>query len=619
MSAAILSIHNAFVTFGRKALFEDLSFNIHEGKKICLVGKNGAGKTTLLHMIAGTRELDSGTRWQQPGINIGYLKQDVVVNKEQTVIDFIISGLPKGDDADENRYMAYIMLEPLELKENDKMGQLSGGQLRRAALAQTLIAQPDILLLDEPTNHLDLEAIKWLEDYLRAYKGTLLCISHDKRFLANITNQVFWLDRSNIRVCPKGFGHFDEWSQMLIDQEARELSKREKLVEQELAWARQGVKARRKRNVRRLEEMEKARAKLKEDKSSFRKAISKIELEPLKGTQASKIIAEFYKVKKSFFHEGQERKILDNFNFRIVKGDRIGILGKNGSGKTTFLKLLIGALSPDAGKIKLANNIELSYFDQKREDLNPEDSLWKTLCPDGGDHVNVAGNMRHVCGYLKDFLFDPKHARDLVQTLSGGQRNRLMLAKVLASPGNFLILDEPTNDLDMETMEMLEDILANYDGTLFIVSHDRDFLDQTVTQIISFEGDADVKSYIGGYSDYLKEVSESGAAAQSSSKSKKNNFGKDGKVGGENKKGRKKNEKKLFSYKLKDELNKLPAKIKQMENELSILNEKMSDPNLYNDNPKEFDEISRKIVTLEQQLEQSEMRWLELEEMKEES
>lgn len=605
---AILSIHDAYVTFGRKPLFETLSFNIHEGSKICLVGKNGAGKTTLMHMITGTRELDGGSRWQMPGITIGYLQQEIYPDKEQTVFEYLLSGLPKEKRNEEHQYMAEMMLEPFELHAEDKMGKLSGGQLRRAALAHILVEEPDILLLDEPTNHLDLTAIEWLEEYLKSYRGTMLCISHDKTFLANITNQIFWLDRGQVRVCPRGFAHFDEWSAMLLDQEARELAKREKLVAQELEWATRGVKARRKRNVRRVEEMKKAREKLKADKSSYRQAVSKIDLEPIKGEMVSKVVAEFFRVCKSFNDDGRTKKILDKFNYRVIKGDRIGILGKNGSGKTTFLKLLIGALEPDMGKIKLATNVQISYFDQKREDLKNSDSLWDTLCPDGGEYVNVCGKPRHVCGYLKDFMFDPKNARDLVGTLSGGQRNRLMLAKVLANPGSLLILDEPTNDLDMDTLEMLEEVLAKYDGTLFIVSHDRDFLDQTVSQIISFEGDAEVNSYIGGYTDYLK---ESGKAKPENPKKEKQVKNKEKPVEAEVKP-----QKNKLSYKLQHELDKLPEKISSLEKEMAELNHAMADPDLYINDPEKFDKISRRLERTENELEAAELRWLELEGMR---
>jgi ABC transport system ATP-binding/permease protein len=502
----VLSIHDAYVTFGGgRPLFDQLSFNIHKNDKICLVGKNGAGKTTLMHLVTGTREPDGGRRWQEPGIRIGYLQQEVVPHSHQTVYDYICSALPGDKQTDEYRYMVEMMLSPLELKGSDKMDKISGGQLRRAALAHALVEEPDILLLDEPTNHLDLAGIEWLEQFLRSYRGTVLCVSHDRAFLTNISDKVFWLDRGKVKVCPRGFGHFDEWSQMLLEQEERELRNRERSLAQEVEWASRGVKARRKRNMRRLENMQKEREKLKSDRSLFNKTMRKIELEPLESVMASKVIAEFHKVSKYFGEDEHRKVILEKFNLRIMRGDRIGLLGKNGSGKTSFIRLLLGEIKPDMGKVTVAKNIEASYFDQKRKDLNPNHSLLRTLCPEGGEYVEVAGKKRHVCGYLKDFLFDPKAVQDLVGTLSGGQKNRLMLAKVLANPGGMLILDEPTNDLDMDTLDMLEDVLSSYKGTLLVVSHDRDFLDQIVTKIIAFEGDGEVNGYIGGYSDYLVE------------------------------------------------------------------------------------------------------------------
>ena len=532
----------------------------------------------------------------------------------QLVFDYIFSGLEPDKQTEDYHYMVEMMLEPLELRADDKMDKLSGGQLRRAALAHVLVDEPEILLLDEPTNHLDLTATLWLEDFLKSYRGTILCISHDKTFLSNITNKIFWLDRSVIRVCPKGFAHFDEWSEMLLEQEARELAKREKLVAQEVAWATAGVKARRKRNVRRVEEMKKAREKLKADKSSFNKAVSKIELQPIKGSEVSKIIAEFYKVGKSFDNGGRVIPILDKFNFRVMKGDRVGILGKNGSGKTTFLKMLIGNLEPDMGKIKLAHNIEISYFDQKRSDLNPKHTLWKTLCPDGGEYIEVGGKPRHVCGYLKDFLFDPKHAHDLVSTLSGGQKNRLMLAKILANPGNLLILDEPTNDLDMDTLEMLEDILANYKGTLFIVSHDRDFLDQTVTQILSFEGEGEVKGYLGGYSDYLREKNKQQSQSTVSNHKNEDSAKKDKQPKNSDEPAQQnKSEKNKLTYSLQYELDNLPTKITELEQEITALNQVMTKPDLYANDITAFDNASQKLATAQAELEKSELRWLELE------
>lgn len=605
----VLSVHDAYVTFGLKPLFEELSFNIHFGDKISLVGKNGAGKTTLMEIISGTREIDAGKRWLEPNITVGYLQQDAKPeSSEQTVFNYIFSGLKPEKQTVDYEYMVQMVIEPFELHPDDKLIKLSGGQLRRAALARALVEEPEILLLDEPTNHLDLGAIEWLEEYLKNYRGTLLCISHDKTFLTNISNKVFWLDRSKIRVCPKGFGNFDEWSQMLIEQEERELAKRQKIVDMEVEWASKGVKARRKRNVRRLEEMQKAREKLKADKSLFNKTMRKMELEPLEPSQVSKVIAEFYNVGKYFNEDGRKKTILDKFHFRVMKGDRIGILGKNGSGKTTFLKLLTQDLEPDTGTVKIAKTVEIAYFDQKRETLKLEDSIWNNLCPDGGEFVNVGGVQRHVCGYLKDFLFDPKSARDLVGTLSGGQRNRLMLAKVLANPGNFMILDEPTNDLDMDTLDMLEEILSNYAGTLFVVSHDRDFLDQTVTKTLAFEGDGVVNGYLGGYSDYLE--AKSGASKNNDAKAKSTN---------NKKEVQQKPVVKLnkLSYKLQFELDGLPEKISNLEKEIKELHHILADANLYTQDPDKFDKTTRKIEKTEEELESAELRWLELSQIQE--
>ena len=600
----ILSVQEAHIHFGPKVLFEDLSFNIHAGSKVCLIGKNGAGKTTLMNIVSGKQVLDSGKRWQALGVRIGHLVQEGSFDKEQTVFDYIFSALPKEKQNDDNKYMVSVIAEPLHLNANDKMHSLSGGQLRRADLACCLIENPDLLLLDEPTNHLDFAAIKWLENYIRSYKGALLCVSHDRTFLRNVSDKVFWLDRGKIRVCSKGYAYFDQWSQALLEQEERELENRQKVLEIEEKWANRGVKARRKRNVRRLENVKAEREKLKADTSLFRQTMSKMELAPLTPQISSKMVAEFIKVSKAFDKQGEKQVILDQFNLRIIKGDKIGILGNNGSGKTTFLKLLIGQLAADSGKVKLAKNIQFSYFDQKRSNLDPRKSLWQTLT-ETGDYIDVMGKRRHVCGYLKDFLFDPKSAKDLVGTLSGGQKNRLMLAKTLANPGNCLILDEPTNDLDMDTLDILEDILFNYKGTLLVVSHDRDFLDQTVNKILAFEGDGNVDGYIGGYSDYLE------AKKQKSEKIKivdsDNNVIKTPPV---------KNTKKL-TYKLQYELDNLPKKIEKLNDELQALNQQFSDPDFI----KLEAEFKNKILTrskeLQEELESLEERWLELEEMKE--
>ena len=608
----LLSIRDAMVIYKETPVFESLDINIHQGLRTALIGKNGAGKSTIMKVISGCKSLDDGEKWVEPGISIGYLGQDFKFKNETTVFDFIFENI-LGEERDLYKYKVDIIADSLELNILSEMKMLSGGQKRRAGLARALVEEPEILLLDEPTNHLDLTAISWLENYLNNYKGSLICISHDKRFLENITNQIFWIDRGKLRVCSRGFKYFDEWSSMLLDQEARELARRKQILAQEVEWASRGVKARVKRNLRRLNKVKDMREKLKKDESSFRHITKKIYIDPIKDfDNNSKIVAEFYNVHKEFRSAGKNLKILDGFNLRIKKGDRIGIIGKNGSGKTTFLRLLLKDLKIDKGSIKIKKDFGFSYFDQNRSDLNDNFSLKDILVPNGGDYVNVRGKMRHIYGYLKDFMFESNIILDKVSTLSGGQKNRLKLAKILANPKSCLILDEPTNDLDMETLDMLEEILSNYAGTLLLVSHDRDFLDQTVTKILAFEGNGDIQLHVGGYSDYLtysqrvkKQTLEPYYNQIKNSLSKKipqlNH--------------NKRNDKKL-SYKLEFELKNLPSKIDQKEKEIKIFLKALSDPNFYLNNPEEFLLTSKNLANARSELEKYETRWLELEELK---
>ena len=608
-SSLILSVQEGAIAFGEKVIFEDLTFHIHENDKICLVGKNGTGKSTLMNIITNNKELDAGERWVANGITIGYLQQEVIPKKGQTVYDYVFEQIKKDGEEELNKYKVEMIIAPLELKPDDKMDMLSGGQLRRACLARALVEEPDILLLDEPTNHLDLNIIEWLETYLKSYRGSILCISHDKRFLENISNKIFWLDRGDIKVCPKGFKHFDDWSTTLIEQEERELKNRQKYVEQEVAWASRGVQGRRKRNIRRLELMKIERDKLKADKSSFRRMMSTIKVGEMEDTEGtSKTVAEFFKVNKKFTSENKETVILENFSMRIMRGDRIGLLGKNGSGKTSFLKLLIGELKPDTGKVKLAKNLEFSYFDQKRSELNYDETVKRILCPQGGDYIDVMGKARHVCGYLKDFLFDPAMVQQQVSTLSGGQKNRLMLAKILAEPKSFLILDEPTNDLDMDTLDILEEILAHYKGTLIVVSHDRDFLDQTVTKILAFEGNGVIDGCIGGYSDYLEMQKEKKRKEKKFEEIKKK---KEVVVNKAPKKYKK------LTYKLQYELDNIPNQMSALEKEITDLEDILEDADLYSKNKERFEATSNRLTSARRELEALELRWLELDEMRE--
>tara|TARA_R110002110_G_scaffold415789_1_gene656008 strand:+ start:188392 stop:190275 length:1884 start_codon:yes stop_codon:yes gene_type:complete len=620
----ILSLQDAGVTLSGKVIFEDLRLNIHERSRIALVGRNGAGKTTLMRMITGEKELDEGERWTVQGLSVGYMQQDIVPQEGQSVFDYTFGGLTEESKAESQDYKVDMILMPLGLEPAAMMTELSGGQVRRACLARALVEEPDLLLLDEPTNHLDLEGIEWLEGFLNGYSGTLLCVSHDKAFLSNITNRIFWIDRGGMRVCTRGFSYFDEWSSGLIEQEEREIKNREKMVQQEVEWASRGVKARRKRNVRRLELMKEARDKLFADKSSFRNMMARMDVPMIETETTSKICAEFFNVHKSF----EDKTILEGFNLRITRGDRIGILGKNGSGKSTFLKLLIAELTPDKGKVKRQKNVKVSYFDQKRSELNLENTLKQTLCTNGGDYLYVMGKHRHVCGYLKDFLFDPARVDDKVMHLSGGQKNRLMLAKVLADPGEFLILDEPTNDLDMDTLDMLEEILVNYTGTLFVVSHDRDFLDQVVTKTLAFEGDGKVEGYIGGYSDYAaaRKLAEQKAAKKlkkerdDSQKPKKNNNNAqavnthaEASAAPQAVKPAKK-----LSYKVQYELDNLPDEIAAFEAEIAAFNSKLANVSFYNEDPEGFMAATQELDTAKRRLERAEIRWLELDALQDE-
>lgn len=608
--AVLISLENISLKFGGKPLFENLRMHIIEGDKICLVGKNGAGKTSLMRLILGELEQDIGKRFLLPNTTIGYLAQNVDFNPADTVHNFVMSGLKEKDQTEDKHHLADMVIIPLDLDIYAVMGNLSGGQLRRAALARALVAEPDILLLDEPTNHLDLSGIEWLEKYLNSYRGALVCVSHDRAFLSAISRKVFWIDHGAIRICSTGYKGFEEWAEQIVEQEARELQNMQKKLAAEVDWTQGGVTGRRKRNQRRLADLFTLRDKLKADKAAYNQRMQTINLDSMTPTQASKIIVEFKNVSKEFKQGEQVLPILKDFNIRILRGDRIGILGKNGSGKSTFIKLLTGEIEPDSGRVFRGKTIEIAYFDQGRNGINPDETLWGTLCPDGADQIFLGGTKErsvHVCGYLKDFMFDPKMARNKVSTLSGGQQNRLMLAKILANPGNVLILDEPTNDLDMNTLDMLQELLMDYKGTLLIVSHDRDFLDRTVTEVLAFEGDGKVEGYIGGYSDYAEKKK---AIIPKKSSEKK------ALLVAKNEQAPKQQNTKILSGKERHELEKLPEKIAKLEAEIILLKQALLDVDFYTKDPEMFDKTSSRFSIAENELEQAELRWLELEEKK---
>ncbi len=596
-SDLIFSLRDVDVRFGKKEIFNNLNLNIHRNDLIALVGKNGVGKTTLMKIIMGNQELDNGELWSYPNLKISYFTQNFEIDFSKTVEEEIMKVIFK----DEEKFKIDMYCHNLNLNKKEKINNLSGGQKRRIFLIKSLIPDSDIILLDEPTNHLDLECIEWLENHLRELNKAMLCVSHDRTFLSNFTNKVFWLDRGDLKISPKGFKNFDNWSEELLNQEARELRNRKQFVNLEVEWAQRGVKARVKRNVKRLERAKQLKAQLEKDESSYRFAIQSTKPIVFKpSSDNSRFVAEFFKVTVKY--PKSSNKILKDLSVKITKNDRIGLLGKNGTGKSTFLKTLIGELEASSGNIKLKKNLEFSYFDQLRNNLNSNKSLKEILVPNGGDYLSVQGKERHVCSYLKDFQFDPKRVNDTILSLSGGQQNRLLLSKVLSNPKTGLILDEPTNDLDLETMDLLTEMLANYKGTLLIVSHDRDFLDQTVNKIMYFEEGGKVSMFLGGYSDFLNHQSNQKQVNQEKKKilrSKKN----------------KSNDK--LSFKFKFELEKIPNEIAEIEEEISLIKNELKDNNLYISNPNRFEEITNKLIILEQEYEKKEARWLELLEMEE--
>lgn len=598
MQPPILTIKNTAISFAKKAIFSDLSFNIFAQDKICLIGKNGVGKSTLMNAIIGNIEFDEGERIIKPNLKIGYLDQSEKITQNLSIYDYIKADL----ELDEHKkYLIDIICEKLEINPNDKTHEISGGQRRRTNLAKALLLEPDLLLLDEPTNHLDLEAIKWLEDYLYSYKGALLIISHDRDFLKKTTNKVFWLRANKLNINNNGYKDFDKWSKGIIDHENKELYNLEKKVELESGWLQTGVTARRKRNIGRLHHLHDLKDKLKKQRQLVRSTQSNIKLNIAKTNKESpQIVVSFNNISKDF----NDKKIITKFSHKIIKGEKIGIIGKNGSGKSTLLKMMVGEIKADIGTIKIAKDLEFSYFDQIRSQIDNDKTVKEILCENGSDYVTLANNKTiHVCGYLKNFLFDSKDINTKVVTLSGGQQNRLLLAKTLANPKNFMILDEPTNDLDLETLDMLQDYLINYQGTLIIVSHDRDFLDNVATSILAFE-DNKITHNIGGYSDYLN--------YKNNNKNEKSS--KEISTGTSKIKEVKKVNNARLSNKEKFELQKLPSKISETESKIKELSQELE--NSEERNSSHLAQISIEIAQYQQKLDELENRWLELEEKK---
>ena len=594
-SPLLLTLRDAEVTFGGSPVFSNISLNVGVGDKACLVGRNGCGKSTLLKVLADEIALDHGDRFVQPNTRAIYLPQDPRLEGGVSVRDY--ASLDLGHEADLHR--VDTVLDALKIDGDRDIGTLSGGEGRRAALARALAAEPDLLLMDEPTNHLDLPAIQWLEDELANFAGTLIMVSHDRTFLRKLTNRIFWMNRGEMRQRDEGFAAFEKWSEEVQAEEEAEMNRLNVQLKEENHWLQRGVTARRKRNMGRMRKLYDIRQKRAEMAAALKDRSAKLAAES--GEASGKVVIEAKDVKKAY----GGTPIINGFSCKILRGDRVGILGPNGAGKTTLLKLLTGKMEADEGEVRLGSNLTPAYFDQHRAALNPEDTLWEAMCETGGDYVDVRGRQQHVVGYLRDFLFEERQARAPVSTLSGGERNRLLLAKLLAKPSNLLILDEPTNDLDMETLDLLQEVLDDYDGTLLVVSHDRDFLDRLVTSTIAVEGKGDVREYVGGYEDYLRQRKQNEATQPTKKKEKAVKPKNDRKAG-------------KLGYKDQRELDSLPRKMDDLRARIEKLEEKMHDADFYSRDPDGFQKTSDTLEAAQSELEAAEERWLELEMLQEE-
>ncbi|MFY9957164.1 ABC-F family ATP-binding cassette domain-containing protein [Bradyrhizobium sp.] len=599
MAPPLIQLKDIQLTFGGTPLLAGVELSVSPAERVCLIGRNGSGKSTLLKIAAGIVEPDSGSRFVQPGATIRYLPQEPDFGGSATTLSYVEAGLGPGDD----RYQARYLLEQLALRGDEEPLQLSGGEARRAALAHVLAPSPDILLLDEPTNHLDLPTIEWLESELDSRRAALVIISHDRRFLSNLSRSTAWLDRGQIRQIDRGFGAFEAWRDEVLAEEEREQHKLDRKIVNEEHWLRYGVSGRRKRNVKRLGNLH----ALRQQRRDYRGAAGNANLAAAEAEKSGKLVIEAKTVGKFF----GDRRIVDNFSIRIQRGDRIGIVGPNGAGKTTLVNLLTGADAPDSGTVRLGANIEMATLDQHRESLDPKSTLTEALTGGRGDHVTVGGRPKHVVSYMKNFLFAEEQMRTPLEVLSGGERGRLMLARALAKPSNLLVLDEPTNDLDLETLDVLEEMLGDYEGTVILISHDRDFLDRVVTSVIAPEGNGTWIEYAGGYTDMLaqrgsdlkREVAKPAAAAAD----------KEIKTAAASAVP-----KRRLNFNEKHALETLPKAIAKLQAAIAKQQKHLDDPDLYAKDRKKFDEASAAIATAQQELAAAEDRWLELEVLREE-
>ena len=597
MAPSLLSLADMALTFGGDALLKGANLLVRPRDRIALVGRNGSGKSTLLKIAAGLVEADSGERYLDPGAAAGYLEQEPDLSGFDTVDAYVRATQTHLSDAS----APARLMEALQIDPAANPGALSGGEARRAALARILAEAPDILLLDEPTNHLDLPAIEWLESTLKNLNAAIVVISHDRRFLKSITTRTVWIDRGMTRNLDQGFSAFEEWRDKVLEEEELERHKLDRKIVAEEHWVRYGVTARRKRNVRRMRELGELRRQRREE----RKTPGKVTFTTSSAAPSGKRVITAENVCKSY----DGRKIVDDFSIEIARGDRIGFVGPNGAGKTTLINLLTDALPPDEGNIKFGTNLDIITLDQRRAFLKEEMRVADAITDGRGDFVTIGESKKHVSTYLKDFLFAPEQWRAKIATLSGGERGRLALAAALAKPSNLLVLDEPTNDLDLETLELLEEMLAEYDGTLLLVSHDRSFLDRLVTSIVTTAPNAPPGrwiEYVGGYDDMIAQRGETpGVSLAAPPQSKKINTEKEKtapKTGGQK-----------LSYKEKYALENLPQEIAALEEKIAEAKKTLADPTLFEKAPDKFSKIAKELEQAETRLAAAEEEWLELE------
>jgi ABC transport system ATP-binding/permease protein len=597
MGRLLLSLKDIHLTFGGRPLLDGAELALADDERLCLVGRNGSGKSTLLKIAAGSVESDGGERFVQPGTTFHYLPQEPDFGGHETVASYVEAGL--GPMAEAHRAQHY--LRELGLTEEESPSRLSGGEARRAALARALASDPDVLLLDEPTNHLDLPAIEWLESELKSLRGALILISHDRRFLENLSNRTVWIDRGQTKRMERGFTYFEEWRDKVLEEEEREQQLLQKRIETEEHWMRYGVTARRKRNMRRVDLL----ANLRKQQKDYVGKQGVVKLEASGGGLSGKMVAEVKALSKSF----GDRVIVKNLDLLLLRGARLAIVGPNGAGKTTLIKLITGQLDADHGSVKLGTNLDIVTLDQSRASLKDDDTVAEVITHGRGNSVTVNGETKHVMTYMKDFLFRPEQARTPVSVLSGGERARLILARELAKPSNFLILDEPTNDLDLETLDLLQEMLADYSGTVIVVSHDRDFLDRVATSVLMHEGEGKWIEYAGGYSDMVVQRGE-GVQLKKTEKIAE-------RVVQREKASSTSDVKRKLSFKEKHALDTLPSQMEKLQAELKVLETKLSDSGLFTRDPKLFETMSVRHAAAARELTQAEEQWLELEILRE--